>query len=56
MGRYGKIVEIEEKPGKKRRNLLVTLEDSKGERFQTIMDFVFVVGNGQPCISLPEAS
>ena len=30
MGRYGKIVEIEEKPGKKRRNLLVTLEDSKG--------------------------
>jgi len=55
MGRYGKIVEIEERPGKKRRNLLVTLEDPKGERFQTIMDFVFVVGNNQPCISLPEA-
>jgi len=56
MGKYGKIVEIEEKPGKKRRNLLVTLEDSSGERFQTIMDFVFVVGDNQPCISLPEVS
>ena len=56
MGRYGKIVEIEERPGKKRRNLLVTLEDPKGERFQTILDFTFVVGDSEPCISIPEVS
>lgn len=56
MGRYGKIVEIEERLDKKRRNLLVTLEDPKGEQFQTILDFIFVVGEEQPCISLPEVS
>ncbi len=56
MGRYGKIVEIEERPGKKRRNLLITLEDPKGERFQTILDFTFVVGDSEPCISIPEVS
>lgn len=56
MGRYGKILEIEKAPGKKRRNLLVTLENEKGERFQTILDFVFVIGEKEPYISLPEVA
>ena len=54
IGVHGKIVSIEEKPGQKRRNFLVTIEDKKRNRFQTILDFVFVVGSKAPCISLPE--
>lgn len=54
VGMHGKIVSIEERPSQKRRNLLVTIEDEKKNRFQTILDFVFVVGSKAPCISLPE--
>jgi small subunit ribosomal protein S4e len=53
-GINGKIVEVEEVSGKKRRSLLTTIEDATGKRFQTILDFVFVVGDGSPSISLPE--
>ena len=56
VGRYGKIFSIEEKMGQKRRNLLVTIEDRKGERLQTLLDFIFVIGEDQPSISLPEVS
>ena len=56
VGRHGKIVDIEEKLGQKRRKLLVTIEDVKGKRFQTTLDFVFVTGDAEPSISLPEAS
>jgi len=54
IGIHGKIVSIEERPGQKRRNFLVTIEDKKRNRFQTTLDFVFVVGSKTPCISLPE--
>ena len=53
-GIHGKIVEIEEVAGKKRRSLLTTVEDAAGRRVQTILDFIFVVGDDQPSISLPE--
>lgn len=53
-GVHGKIVEIEDAVGKKRRSLLATIEDAKGIRFQTILDFVFVVGDNKQSISLPE--
>jgi len=53
-GIYGKIVDIEKATGKKRRLLLATIEDTTGKRFQTILDFVFVVGDGEQSISLPE--
>lgn len=56
VGKHGKIVTVEEKPGQKRRNFLVTVEDENGNRFQTIMNFVFVIGDKKPVISLPEAS
>jgi small subunit ribosomal protein S4e len=54
VGVHGKIVSIEERLDQKRRNFLVTIEDKKRNRFQTILDFVFVVGNKAPCISIPE--
>jgi len=53
IGKYGLIKSIEERAGRKRRNLLVTIEDMKGETFQTILDYVFVVGDKTPRVSLP---
>ena len=55
VGKYGKITAIEEKPSQKRRGLLVTIEDENGNRFQTTLNFVFVVGDTEPSISLAEA-
>jgi small subunit ribosomal protein S4e len=54
MGKYGKITAIEEKPNQKRRGLLVTVEDKNGNSFQTTLNFVFVIGDTKPSISLPE--
>jgi len=56
IGKYGKIVEIESVEGKKRRNSLVIIEDEKSNRYQTILNFVFAIGETQPLISLPEAT
>ena len=44
MGVQGKIVEIEKTEAKKRRQALVVIEDSKGTRYQTILDFIFSIG------------
>ncbi len=55
IGRYGKVTTIEKKPNQKRRDLIVTIEDKNGNQFQTILDFVFVLGDAKPSISLPEA-
>jgi len=54
IGKYGKIISIEEKPSQKRKDLLVTIEDKNGNRFQTTLNFVFVLGDTEPSISLPE--
>jgi len=56
MGKVGKVIAVEDTVGKKRRDLLVTLEAASGEQFQTILDFVFVLGETEPLISLPEAN
>jgi len=56
VGRHGNIVEIEKAVGKKRRNALVTIEDGKANRYQTILNFVFAIGETQPLISLPEVA
>ena len=55
-GKHGKIVSIEERPDQKRRSQLVTIEDTKGKRFQTTLDFIFVLGETESYISLPEAT
>jgi len=56
VGKYGKIVEIEKAAGKKRRNALVTIEDQNGNRYQTVLNFIFAVGEAQPFIALPEVA
>jgi small subunit ribosomal protein S4e len=56
IGKHGKIVEIEKAEAKKRRNALVVIEDEKGNRYQTILDFVFSIGGAKSLISLPEAA
>jgi len=53
-GKHGKIVAIEQR--QKRKSSLVTIEDERGNRFQTTIDYVFVIGDTKPQISLPEAS
>jgi small subunit ribosomal protein S4e len=55
IGKWGKAIEIEKSEGKKRRNALVTIEDEKGNRYQTILNFVFAIGETRPLISLAEA-
>ena len=55
IGNWGKAVEIEKAEGKKRRNTLVTVENEKGNRFQTTLKFVFAIGEAHPLISLAEA-
>jgi small subunit ribosomal protein S4e len=54
IGKSGKVTAIEKKSDKKRRDLLVTLKDVNGDQFQTILDFVFILGDNKPSISLPE--
>jgi small subunit ribosomal protein S4e len=56
IGKFGKIVNIEKRPGQKRRKNLVTIEDGDGNQFQTTLDYVFVVGDKEPHISLTEAN
>ncbi|MDG6222038.1 MAG: 30S ribosomal protein S4e [Candidatus Bathyarchaeota archaeon] len=55
MGKVGKIDSIEDQADKKRRDLLVTIKDVHGNQLQTILDFVFVLGDNQSSIALPEA-
>lgn len=56
VGKHGKITAIEERPGQKRREFLATLEDKTGNIFQTVLDYVFVLGDVEPHISLPEVN
>ena len=54
IGKQGKIVEIEKTEAKKRRQALVVVEDSKGTRYQTILDFIFSIGETTPLIATPQ--
>ncbi len=54
MGVHGRIVKIEETPGRKRRKSLVTVEDKNGNSFQTTLEYIFTIGEAEPIISLPE--
>jgi len=56
IGVQGKIIEIEKTEAKKRRQALVIVEDEKGNRYQTILDFVFSLGKPMPLINLAEAT
>jgi small subunit ribosomal protein S4e len=56
IGKQGRIAEIEKTEAKKRRNALVVIEDEKGNRYQTILNFVFSIGAAQSLISSSEAT
>ena len=56
IGVLGKIVDIEKAEAKKKRLALVVVEDKAGNRFQTILDFVFSIGQATPMIATPEAT
>ena len=56
IGKQGKIVEIDKTEAKKRRQALVVVEDAQGVRYQTILNFVFSIGEAEPLIGLPEAN
>jgi small subunit ribosomal protein S4e len=55
IGKLGKIVEIEKTEAKKRRQALVMIEDAQGQRYQTILDFIFSIGEAAPMITTLEA-
>jgi len=55
IGKQGKIVEIEKTVAKKRRQALVVIEDSEGKRYQTILEFIFSIGETEPLITSLEA-
>jgi len=54
VGKYGRIVKIDEAKGKKRKDAIVTIEDERGNRYQTILNLVFAIGDMRSTISLPE--
>jgi small subunit ribosomal protein S4e len=56
IGKIGKIIEIEKTEAKKRRQALVVVEDAKGVRYQTILNFIFSLGETAPLITMQEAS
>ena len=56
IGKSGKIVEIEKTEAKKRRQALVVVEDANGVRYQTILDFIFSIGETEPLIGVVEAN
>jgi len=56
MGKRGKIVAVEHREVQKRKKALVTVEDVRGNRFQTTVEYVFVVGDARPHISLLEVA
>ncbi len=53
LGKSGKIVELQ--PGTATRPSMVTIEDAAGNKFDTMVDYTFVVGTDKPTIKL-EAS
>ncbi|MDD3792211.1 MAG: 30S ribosomal protein S4e [Candidatus Bathyarchaeota archaeon] len=56
IGKQGRIVEIEKTEAKKRRQALVVIEDSQGNRYQTILDFVFSTGEAASMINTLEVA
>jgi small subunit ribosomal protein S4e len=54
VGRVGRIVDY--KRGMRLYRGVVTIEDIYGKKFQTSMDYIFVIGKDKPEISLPEGA
>jgi small subunit ribosomal protein S4e len=56
IGKKGKIVEIEKTEAKKRKNALVVVEAESGIKYQTILGFIFSIGDVKPMITEASAS
>jgi len=54
IGRYGFIKTIDVIKGQRRRRSLAAIEDKEGVIYQSILDYVFVVGDKEPRIFLPK--
>jgi len=52
IGKHGLISSIDERPGQKRRRFLVSIKDEAGSIYQSILDYIFVIGDEEPRISL----
>ncbi len=52
-GKHGVIIEIEKTPYKKRKLKTVKIRGKDGVEYNTIPDYVFVVGKENPVVSLP---
>ena len=52
IGKHGVIRAIDMREGWKRRRSIVTIEGGEGAIYQTILDYVFVIGDEKPRISL----
>ena len=50
LGKSGKIVEFQQ--GTATRPAMVTIEDSTGSKFDTMVEYTFVVGTDKPAIKL----
>jgi small subunit ribosomal protein S4e len=53
LGKNGKIVDIQK--GTATRPAMVTIEDTSGNKFDTMVDYTFVVGTDKPAIKLEAA-
>jgi small subunit ribosomal protein S4e len=53
IGKYGTVASIEEQTGQKRRNFLITIQNEKGEAYQTILKYAFAVGDKKLKITMP---
>ncbi|MGA3109484.1 MAG: KOW motif-containing protein, partial [Candidatus Bathyarchaeia archaeon] len=53
LGKSGKIVETQ--PGTATRPAMVRIEDDTGNKFDTVLDYTFVVGTDKPAIKLEAA-
>lgn len=54
IGRHGLIKSIDVIAGHKRRKSLATIENKGGLTYQTILDYIFVIGDKEARISLPK--
>lgn len=57
IGKFGKITNIEKAKGKKRKNILVTIEDkrfSPSQSYQTTLNLLFILGKASPLITVQE--
>ena len=52
-GKYGVITSITDQQGQKRKDTLVTIKGERDELYQTRINYVFVIGDEKPRISLP---